>query len=67
VSWRERYDVWLQVRGRDGDDRGYAAACLTCPPPNGMGQLWLCSTAGSNKEAWDVCKKHEAEVHNGGV
>jgi hypothetical protein len=58
MSWRKRYEVWLQSLGRDRDDRGYAAKCLDC-----QGK-WLCERAGSRREAFDICKDHEDKKHN---
>lgn len=66
--WKQRYEVWLQERGRDGDEHLYAARCRDCPPPQGMTDLsrnlpWLTETASSRADAWSLCRRHESEKH----
>lgn len=67
TSWRDRYEVWCQAEGRDRDDREYAARCLVCPAPQSSGRYgtspWLFDSAGSRKEAWELCLEHERKVH----
>lgn len=55
-DWRRFYLVWLQAKGRDGNDPEYAAECLTCG-------RWITETAGDRNGAWDVAASHERERH----